>query len=37
LNPDQIVLTGILGVSALFSLVGVVTIIQGVRKGIPEK
>jgi len=36
MNLDQIVLTGILGASALFFLVRVLAIIRGVRKGISE-
>ena len=37
MNLTQTILTGILGVSALFFLMRVVTIIRGVRKGMPEK
>lgn len=36
MNLDQIVLTGILGVSAFFFLIRVITIVRGVRKGLPE-
>ncbi|HLE55317.1 MAG TPA: (Fe-S)-binding protein [Thermoplasmata archaeon] len=37
MSLDQILLTGILGVSTLFFLVRVLTIVRGVRKGLPEK